>query len=210
MIKNSFSLLCFQSIFQGLKKNSKKKNSKKKNTISIYLVLCFKVIFKKGNISFSMTWRPNYRVTENEERRATFRGCCNNPKEKRCGPGPSLWQKQGKKRRMPKDVEEEPSEKSTWLRIGAVEERRVRGLPGSRWIWGNSWFTGIKMRNATLWTCFCLLCLWNIHVAMSNKHIRNKHVSSLYRSGPYETGLGLRDRHGSCQDYVKSELRIWY
>lgn len=72
-------------------------------------------------------------MTENEESRATFRGCCNNPKEKRCGPGPSLCQKHGEEKKSSKDVkEEEFSEKSTLLRIGAEEERRVGWLPGSR------------------------------------------------------------------------------
>lgn len=72
--------------------------------------------------------RLNYRVTENEDRKATLRGCCSDPNEKRCGSGPRVWQKHGEEKKASKDVkEDESSEQSTSLGIGHKREEELGG-----------------------------------------------------------------------------------
>lgn len=70
-------------------------------------------------------------MTENEDRKATLRGCCSNPNEERCGSGPNVWQKHGEEKKASKDIQEdESSEKLTPL--GGIEHKREEELGGSQ------------------------------------------------------------------------------
>lgn len=72
-------------------------------------------------------------MTENEDRKPTFRGCCNNAKEKRYGPGPSYWWEHGEEKKASKDVEEEEfSDKSLLPGLAAQQEGGAGGSQGLR------------------------------------------------------------------------------